>query len=124
MSQKLTILAQFEFCWKIKNPQNGTKYTHFLYFLSILSDFEDFLFFSKIQIELKSTLSDKNDRDFASFFFLNDKKKLDVRSLPRVRTSTLREIVKKASFWYVGKIFNECARAKNFLRRQKVQWIP
>ena len=36
ISQKLTILAQFEFCWNIQNPQNGLKYTFFLSFWSIL----------------------------------------------------------------------------------------
>ena len=126
ISLKLTILAQFEFCRKMQNPQNGLKYTFFVPFWSILNDFEDFGFFCKIQIELKSSIleiltKEKNCTEI--FYHILDRQKIlgCARTSARGARALLLSMKtsKIAIFWHAGRIFYGCARAKIFFGIEK-----
>ena len=131
ISQKLTILVQFEFCWKIKNPQNRSKSTKNAENACILCHFEDFWFFSKIQIELKSSIfeiltKEKNCTEI--YYYILDRQKNFgcARTSARGARAFLLSMKtsKMAIFWHVGRIFYGCARASarapKFFQNQKV----
>ena len=121
ISQKLTILAQFEFCWKIKNSQNRSKSTKMTEKTCILVHFEDFVYFSKVQIELKSSIFEilTKEKIAQRFFivFLDDKK----ISGARARTSTLHENAKNSNFLACGQNILRVRARQNFFRNRKVE---
>ena len=102
----------------MQNPQNRSKLTKMAQKTCILGHFEDFAFFSKIQIELKSSIfeiltKEKNCTEI--YYYILDRQKNFgcARTSARGARAFLLSMKtsKMAIFWHVGRIFYGCARA-------------
>ena len=126
ISQKVTILAQFEFCWKMQNPQNGLKYTFFVPFWSIFRDFEDFAVFQQNSNSAKSSIFEilTKEKIAQRFFivFMNDKK-LWVHAHFRARRARFYSPWERQNWRFFGMWaeYSTGARASKFFRNQKVE---
>ena len=97
----------------MQNPQNRSKSTKMAQKTCILGHFEDFAFFSKIQIELKSSIleiltKEKNCTEI--FYHILDRQKILGARGARALLLSMKTS-KIAIFWHVDRIFYGCARA-------------